>query len=143
MGDLPDSQRLTELAIPGSHDSTATIDYKFRELVITEHGEDPDLTIDEQLRVGTRFLDIRLLQEQNSRDVPRHREAGSPVFEVLESAYGFLEEFPSEVLVDHGEGSAIGPIKCRSLSRLTIENPGVGTSPTQLVARRHAVKSSL
>ena len=129
MGDLPDSQRLTELAIPGSHDSTATIDYKFGELVIADTAKTQNLTIDEQLRVGTRFLDIRLLQEQGILETYHGIvKQEMPFSEVLESAYGFLEEFPSEVLVMSikEEGSAIGPIEmpfAEQVEAVIAENP--------------------
>ena len=47
-----------------------------------------------------------------------------PFSEVLESAYGLLEEFPSEVLVmSIKEKAVIGPSKCRSLSRLKPSSP--------------------
>ena len=129
MGDLSDSQRLTELAIPGSHDSTATIDYKFGGMAIADTAKTQSLTIDEQLRIGTRFLDIRLLQEQGILET-YHGEVKQemPFSEVLESAYGFLEEFPSEVLVMSikEEGGAIGPIEmpfAEQVESVIAENP--------------------
>ena len=150
MGDLPDSQRLTELAIPGSHDSTATIDYKFGELVIADTAKTQNLTIDEQLRVGTRFLDIRLLQEQGiletyhgivKQEMPFSKFWKAPTASWRNSRQRSLS------CRSRRKAQRSDPSKCRSLSRLKQSSPrtqSVGTSPTQL--RRSATreeKSSL
>lgn len=53
MGDIPDDARVTELSIPGTHD-TCSVDG------LLGFGKTQNLDLVDQLNAGIRFLDIRL-----------------------------------------------------------------------------------
>ena len=58
-----DSKLITEMSIPGTHDSGAT--HSFFDVA----GKCQDLSIKTQLKIGVRFFDIRLQQVNNKLNV--------------------------------------------------------------------------
>ncbi|MBF0554712.1 MAG: hypothetical protein HQK96_09200 [Nitrospirae bacterium] len=60
MAELPDSTRLIDMAIPGTHDSAANAGYCF-----TTNGKAQNWDVATQLNNGIRFLDVRLMDDPN------------------------------------------------------------------------------
>jgi 1-phosphatidylinositol phosphodiesterase len=95
MSFIPDSTKLSKLAIPGTHDSAA---YKFfpkSVLAMTQLKN-----IKDQLKLGIRFLDIRGRQINNNIymyhwvfDLEQNLDS------VLKTCYKFLDENPSETII--------------------------------------------
>jgi 1-phosphatidylinositol phosphodiesterase len=101
MNCLPDSRYISQITIPGTHDSGA---------LTTEHWYEPsalvvdqDLNIDQQLAIGVRFFDIRLgFGDHNSGTLwVRHGRSRQPLTgdEVFESFNRFLSDHPSETII--------------------------------------------
>lgn len=93
MKQLPDDRRLSEMTIPGTHDSAA-----FRnggDIALTQ-----SLTITQQLKGGVRFLDLRV---RHIHDVfAMHHGAvyqGAMFGDVLQEMTTFLRRHPSETIV--------------------------------------------
>ena len=63
MSKVNDSKLITEMSIPGTHDSGAT--HSFFDVA----GKCQDLSIKSQLKIGVRFFDIRLQQVNNKLNV--------------------------------------------------------------------------
>lgn len=85
---------LTALSIPGSHDAGAF--YSIGDL----SGKCQDLSIEEQLRAGVRFFDIRLQQRNNALQVVHGFVDQKLSFrEVLASFSTFIKEHDSEALI--------------------------------------------
>jgi 1-phosphatidylinositol phosphodiesterase len=94
MSNVADTRGLTELSIPGTHDSGARFE-PYPGLAKCQ-----ELTIADQLAVGVRYFDIRC----------RHLDDGFLIFhggvdqnqtfdEVLATMYAFLDAHPTEVLI--------------------------------------------
>lgn len=82
--------RITELIIPGTHDSATSTCYE-------RYYRTQDLSIAEQLDCGVRFLDIRLRKEM----VAAHREWVSDIRaeEIFEKCGEFLQKNPQEFVL--------------------------------------------
>ncbi len=105
MSKVSDDKLITELALPGSHDSA------------TQYVHLPYLaqcqvySLEDQLRGGYRYLDIRLKADQPTKTMTFHhgpaacqkdRGLFAPSLDLndgLESCYKFLKEHPSETIV--------------------------------------------
>jgi len=87
------SKLLTDLTVPGTHDTCARI--HGGEITITQ-----TLTIPEQLNAGIRFLDIRCRHQSNSFAIHH-----GPIFQdlyftdVRRYCYNFLADHPSEFII--------------------------------------------
>jgi 1-phosphatidylinositol phosphodiesterase len=91
MGQVEDSRSLTNMTIPGSHDSGAL--YSVADLA----GKCQDLTIAEQLVAGVRYLDVRLQASNNALYVVHGFINEGLSFEsLLKSVVSFLGSHPSE-----------------------------------------------
>lgn len=94
MGKVPDTAALSELSIPGSHDSGAF--YSFADVA----GKCQDASIDEQLSYGVRFFDVRLRNESNSLNVYHgFINEGLSFDSLLSPMYSFLKAHSSECLL--------------------------------------------
>lgn len=94
MAEIDDSKYLSELSLPGTHDSGAL--YSIGDLA----GICQDFTIEKQLRAGTRFLDLRLELKGNSLKVVHGIVDERDTFEnVVGVCKEFLESYPSETIV--------------------------------------------
>ena len=100
MGSLSDDTPLNDIALPGTHDSGATHEYKFLGISISGTAKCQTLSIAEQLNIGVRFFDIRLRRVKGELQV-YHGEVDQELTfdEVLSACYAFLAENPSEALV--------------------------------------------
>jgi len=111
LGSIPGSKKLSELTIPGTHDS-CTYTLKNGELATpitrTQH-----LTLEEQLNAGIRFLDIRCRHIENAFAIHH-----GPVYlrlnfdDVLKVCTAFLTANPRECIVmsvkqEHKDGEGI------------------------------------
>lgn len=95
MGALPDATQLNQIAMPGTHDSGATVDY-----ILSGTAKCQEATIAEQLAMGVRFLDIRLRRMDGELHVYHGYVDQKLTFdEVLSACYAFLAENPSETLM--------------------------------------------
>ncbi|MFC5048322.1 phosphatidylinositol-specific phospholipase C [Aquimarina hainanensis] len=96
MDEMPGHMKLSGLSIPGTHDSGARYDSPY----YSGTAKCQDLTIGEQLKQGTRFLDIRC-RRINNRFTIHH----GPVYQkinftdVLDYCYDFLNKNPSETII--------------------------------------------
>lgn len=94
MMNLPGSTNLTQLSIPGTHDSGA----RFEPIGGTAKCQ--DLTISEQLNAGTRFLDIRCRHIDDAFAIHHGSIYQNMNFtDVLNMCYDFLDAHPSETIV--------------------------------------------
>lgn len=91
---LSDDAPLNTLAIPGTHDSGAL--YSFAGV----SGKCQSVPIDQQLKMGVRFLDIRLKLVKNELNVVHSfADQKLSLTKVLEDITGFIRENPSEFLL--------------------------------------------
>ena len=67
MGDLPNDLKLSRISIPGTHDSMTkhAISGVCTNVVTKHECLTQDMTLQQQLRIGIRFFDIRLRQDQS------------------------------------------------------------------------------
>ena len=93
MKQIADDTRIKEMSIPGTHDSGAL--YSIADVA----GKCQDLTIEEQLHIGVRFLDIRLkLQDDEFVVVHGFVDQKLTFAEVLNDIQQFMEKHPSETI---------------------------------------------
>lgn len=93
MAALDDSTPINQLSIPGTHDSGAT--HSIGDVA----GKCQSLSIGEQLKIGVRFLDIRLqLVGDDFRIVHSFVDQGTDFDDTLEDIVEFIEENPTEFL---------------------------------------------
>ena len=94
MMDLSDNTIISEMTIPGTHDSGAM------HSIFDVAGKCQDLRIKEQLKVGVRFLDIRLqLVNDELKVVHSFVDQGLPFESVLKDVEKFLNEYNSEFII--------------------------------------------
>ncbi len=103
MANVPDNLRLTELCLPGTHDT------------MSRYGSIPtetqELTLIEQLEAGIRVIDIRCRQDDDFFRIYHGRVPQLAVFgaDVLDVLAGFLADHPTETVLMHlkQEGSEL------------------------------------
>ena len=103
MAELDGSLRLTDLVLPGTHDSAA------RYVGLPFFSRCQDLSIAEQLEAGARYLDIRLGTEDsklklmhgfvNCKTGPMLWDGTLYLEDVLADCYAFLEAHPTETIL--------------------------------------------
>jgi 1-phosphatidylinositol phosphodiesterase len=94
MAALDDGARLNALTIPGTHDSGAL--HSLAEIA----GKCQSLPIDEQLKIGVRFLDIRLrLVDGGLKVVHSFADQLTDFEDVLADMTAFVRNHPSEFLL--------------------------------------------
>lgn len=93
MAALDDSTPINQLSIPGTHDSGAT--HSIGDVA----GKCQSLGIEDQLKTGVRFLDIRLqLVGDDFRIVHSFVDQGTDFDDTLDDIVEFIEENPTEFL---------------------------------------------
>lgn len=107
MSAVPDSTKLSNMSIPGTHDScTQNVDMRYI-------FQCQDASIATQLKYGYRYLDMRLVLEKRSgqetlvlkHNIARCKVSDSPfsrtltLADVLKDVYTFLDEHPSETVI--------------------------------------------
>lgn len=98
MATLPDDRYISELSIPGTHDSVASRHHYNGIVNAAVHCQDMDL--DEQLERGVRFLDIRGRHINNTLCIHHGSVYLNFTFtEVLDRCSTFLKANPSETIV--------------------------------------------
>ncbi len=111
LGSIPGSKKLSELTIPGTHDS-CTYTLKVGELA-TPSTRTQRLTLEEQLNAGIRFLDIRCRHINNAFAIHHDRVYLRLNFDdVLKVCKAFLTANPSECIVmsvkdEHTQGEGV------------------------------------
>lgn len=104
MKKLPDDLLLSDILIPGTHDSAT------RYVQLPWFSKCQDLSISEQLEAGYRYLDIRLGDVEKGADYPplmhgftkcKTRPLGGTLTldQMLADCYGFLNQHPSETIL--------------------------------------------
>lgn len=94
MAELDDSARLNSLTIPGTHDSGAL--HSIAEI----SGKCQSLPVSEQLKIGVRFLDIRLCLVNNELKVVHSFTDQMTIFKsVLDDITSFIRNHKSEFLI--------------------------------------------
>ena len=94
MSNLNDSTSITELSIPGSHDSGAT------HSIADVSGKCQDLSIESQLNIGVRFFDIRLQLKNNQLNIVHSFVDQNLKFnETIKEMVAFIQEHESEFLI--------------------------------------------
>lgn len=98
---IPDQTNITELSIPGTHNSAAKIDPTALGATIENVSKCQDLTITDQLETGVRFLDIRCRLDESDNLTIHHGIVYQELNfnDVLMSCYRFLENNPSETII--------------------------------------------
>ncbi len=113
MKNVPDEFLLSEINIPGSHNSCA------RNVQFSYFSKCQDLSVFEQLNIGIRFLDIRVEKVNHSlktihgiADCYKHSKGKENLFldDVIKNCKAFLKANPSETIIlcikrDHGDSS--------------------------------------
>ncbi len=94
MSNISDSKYISEISIPGTHDSCAHYEPVYGMIKCQEY------TLKDQLDMGVRFLDIRGALIINKM-LMMHNVIPQAMFfdEVLEICYEFLKENPSETII--------------------------------------------
>ena len=93
MKDIPDETALKDINIPGSHDTMAL--YSIGNLA----GQCQSLTLEEQLNVGIRFLDIRLKNDHDSlKAVHGFVDERDTFSDIVRDSEDFLINNPSETI---------------------------------------------
>lgn len=96
MNALPDTVRLSEMSIPGTHDSMA---HKAN-LDSVDNTRTQSLSLEDQLKAGIRYIDIRLKYSENSFDIHHGIVyVGYNFDDVLTTVQRFLRENPSETVL--------------------------------------------
>ena len=94
MSYVDDNTKINELTIPGTHDSGAT------HSIFDVAGKCQDLTIEQQLRIGTRFFDLRLqLIGEEFSIFHGPVDQGLKFDVVLNDLVNFVKEYDSEFLL--------------------------------------------
>ena len=94
MSQINDSTKITDLSIPGSHDSGAL------HSIADVSGKCQDLNIQSQLNIGVRFFDIRLKLKNNQLDIVHSFVDQDLKFvDVLKDMVDFIKENNSEFLI--------------------------------------------
>ncbi|MCR5490834.1 MAG: phosphatidylinositol-specific phospholipase C [Bacilli bacterium] len=94
MKNLDDSAKLSELSIPGTHDSGAT--HSIGDVA----GKCQDLTIAQQLNLGVRFLDMRVqLRKDDLHVVHGFVDQNLKFSDAMNTCGQFLRDNPSEALL--------------------------------------------
>lgn len=94
MARLNDSAKITQLSIPGTHDSGAT------HSIFDVAGKCQDVSIKEQLAIGVRFLDLRLQMNNNQFDIVHSFVKQNLAFKgVLKDITSFIKQNPSEFII--------------------------------------------
>ena len=94
MSQINDSTKITDLSIPGSHDSGAL------HSIADVSGKCQDLNIKSQLNIGVRFFDIRLKLKNNQLDIVHSFVDQKLKFaDVLNDMVNFIKENDSEFLI--------------------------------------------
>jgi len=107
METVPDETKLSNMSIPGTHDScTQHVDMRYI-------FQCQDASVATQLKYGYRYLDMRLVLEKRSgqetlvlkHNIARCKVSDSPfsrtltLADVLKDVYAFLDEHPSETVI--------------------------------------------
>ncbi len=94
MSAINDSQYISEITIPGTHDSCAHYEPVYGMIKCQKY------TLKDQLDMGVRFLDIRGDLVGNTMVMMHNVIPQSMCFDdVLEICYEFLEEYPTETII--------------------------------------------
>lgn len=94
MSKVDDNALITELSIPGTHDSGAT------RSIFDVSGKCQDTSIETQLNIGVRFFDMRLqLVEDDFRVVHSFVDQKLKFEDVLEDMVNFVKDHKSEFLI--------------------------------------------
>jgi 1-phosphatidylinositol phosphodiesterase len=94
MAGIDDARSLTELSIPGTHDSGARFE------PLAGLAKTQDLTIAEQLDAGVRYLDVRCRHFEDAFLIYHGAIDQNQTYdEVLATLYAFLDAHPSETII--------------------------------------------
>ena len=116
MGGIPDERRLSELSIPGTHETMAIHGFWLSRSWETECQQ---MFLDNQLRSGIRALDIRLERDGDNLKLYHGQSDQHADFEdVLYEVVKFLEEYPTEIVIMHTmENDCDLPTDCPTSTR--------------------------
>ena len=94
MSNLPDDKLISEMSIPGTHDSGAT------HSIFDVSGKCQELSIESQLKIGVRFFDIRLQLDNNSLKVVHSFVDQKLLFsKVMYEINSYIKENKSEFII--------------------------------------------
>lgn len=93
---------LSQLCLPASHQSgTYNMDHKLKQIPLVEGwSRCQKINIKQQLLAGVRFLDLRLMTDEKTKEIWLHHNVVACVTfkSVLEQVRDFIVEFPSEIV---------------------------------------------
>lgn len=124
MGSVDGNKKISELSIPGTHDSGARFE------PISSTAKCQNLTIGEQLNAGVRYLDIRCRHYNNAFTIHHGSIYQNLNFsDVKNACLSFLQSNPSETIIMHikEEHTASGNNRTfeATLESYLAENPGL------------------
>ena len=94
LGGIEDTTLLRDVSLPGSHDTMAL--YSIADLA----GQCQTLSLNEQLNLGVRFLDIRLKEDHNSlKAVHGFVDQKASFDDINKTVTSFLEKHPKEFII--------------------------------------------
>ena len=94
LGKVDDHTLLRDVSLPGSHDTMAL--YSIADLA----GQCQTLSLNDQLNLGVRFLDIRLKEDHNSlKAVHGFIDQKASFKDISKTVTSFLEKHPSEFII--------------------------------------------
>lgn len=116
MADLPDSARLSELSIPGTHDSGA---YDLVNKSLNTWARTQSMDITTQLMSGIRSLDLRLMKRWG-RCYLAHGRARTHVTckSALEQVRAFLRDYGSETVLVSLQNNTVDPLEPAEIEAL-------------------------
>ena len=92
--DIPENTLLRDVSLPGSHDTMAL--YSIADLA----GQCQTLSLNEQLNLGVRFLDIRLKEDKDSlKAVHGFVDQKASFSDINKTVTSFLEKHPQEFII--------------------------------------------
>ena len=94
LSEVEDNTLLRDVSLPGNHDTMAL--YSIADLA----GQCQTLSLDEQLNLGVRFLDIRLKEDHNSlKAVHGFIDQRASFADIDKTVTSFLEKHPNEFII--------------------------------------------
>lgn len=98
MAEIHDSLYLSELSLPGTHN---TMTYNFDKAIVSAYVKTQKMTLEAQLNAGIRVLDIRGRQATNNTITIHHGAyyLGFVLGNVLQTCEAFLDDHPKETIL--------------------------------------------
>ncbi|MGE0993346.1 phosphatidylinositol-specific phospholipase C [Bacillus sp. GMa5/2] len=141
MAPLANDSSLSELSIPGTHDSLSFYgDTIFHQRV----SQTQSMPLDTQLKAGIRYVDIRLKPINNKLDVYHGSQYQHTNFDtVMDTTINFLKSNPSEVILMRVKDESEGTEKNKELFKTIFANYWNKSEYNTYFSKSHTTKPKL